>query len=80
MNTYWNGEPCAARKVRVIVGETFYLDDEDGAGWDKVTVGRGSPRWPHSSLDVERVLPLDGVHTSPSSTENQAEPKAKPSS
>ena len=81
--TYWNGEPCEARKVIVIVGESprstwwcagfagqqrkavevtyagqppFYLDNEDGRGWGKVTVGRGSPVYPHSSLPVASVV------------------------
>lgn len=81
--TYWNGESCEARKVRVIVGNTgrfatpwfldyvgqeraavevtyashvFYIDDENGHGWRKVTEGRGGPRWSHGSLEVERVL------------------------
>lgn len=31
-------------------GDVFYLADEDGEGWRKVTVGRGSPRWPSASL------------------------------
>ena len=71
--TYWNGERCEARCVRIVVpewedgdppkawwlnhvGETrnavevsygqqrFVLDNNDGSGWLKVTVGRGSPR------------------------------------
>lgn len=81
--TYWNGEPCKARIVRVIVGDhgrferpwflpyvgkvldavevryansTFYIDNYLDQGWKKVTEGRGSPNWPHSSLDVDRVL------------------------
>jgi hypothetical protein len=133
--TYWNGDPCEARRVRVIVedrpsaakywarpfvgqernavevtyaGSTFYLDDEGyddapenyaymrdaalslskslggrlseeqalermgvkpeqedgshlrvgypGHGWAKVTEGRGSPQYGHSSLSVERVI------------------------
>lgn len=83
MRTYWNGERCEARRVRVIVGDsgqfpcpwfrsivgqerdavevtyngsTFYLDNENGSGWGKVTGGRGSPNYGHRSLDVERVL------------------------
>lgn len=74
--TYWNGEECAARKVRVIVGtaakptfwhaglegteraavevsygdQQFLLDNEAGDGWQKVTEGRGSPRYGHKSL------------------------------
>lgn len=88
--TYWNGEPCDARRVLVIVGntgrfstpwfidyvgqerhavevtygrETFYLDDEGGHGWRKVTEGRGSPRWSHGSLEVERIVQVH--HGSP---------------
>lgn len=88
--TYWNGRPCKARVVRVIVGkalrptwwcaglegtereaveikyggQTIYIDndvwaaddDEGGFGWEKVTIGRGSPQWGHRGLPVERVL------------------------
>jgi hypothetical protein len=81
--TFWNGEPCHARKVRVVIGNhgnfdhpwflpfvgherdaveitydnrTFYIDDSNGTGWHKVTLGKGSPRWGHSSLDVDQVL------------------------
>lgn len=81
--TYWSGQPCAAREVRVIVadapefprywarefvgqereavevqahGEKFYLDNEDGRGWRKVTVGKGSPQWGHGTLRVAAVL------------------------
>lgn len=28
----------------------FYIYDEDGSGWFKVTEGYGSPRWGHSSI------------------------------
>lgn len=82
MTTYWNGEPCEARVVRVIVGsslkptwwcadlegtereavevrydgQTFYLDNENNAGWLKVTLGEGAPGWGHRSLPVERVV------------------------
>lgn len=81
--TYWNFEPCEARIVRIVVGnsgrfekpwfepylgtireavevkyyrQTFYIDNEFGVGWRKVTEGRGSPNYPHSSIDVARVL------------------------
>ena len=81
--TFWNGEPCKARIVVVIVGKSlretwwcaklegqkrqavevnyrgeapFYLDNENGQGWVKVTEGRGSPQWGHSSIPVERVV------------------------
>lgn len=81
--TYWNGEPCEARLVEVIVGkpprptwwcadlegqtrkavevdyhgQKFYLDNDDGSGWHKVTVGRGSPNFFHASIPITRVLP-----------------------
>lgn len=80
--TYWNGEPCNARRVLAMVGtvpvptwwcngmegtvrraveiryrgsKPFYLDDEDGSGWRKVTQGRGLPSWGHRSLPVSEV-------------------------
>ncbi|RKX65384.1 MAG: hypothetical protein DRP42_04860 [Tenericutes bacterium] len=51
--TWWCAdlEGHARRAVEVVYGgETFFLDDEDGSGWAKVTEGHGSPNWPHSSL------------------------------
>jgi hypothetical protein len=80
--TFWNGEPCKARRVIVIVGkaekptfwyanlegqerqavevvygdQTFYLDNVTDSGWDKVTAGKGSPRYGHRSLKVARVV------------------------
>lgn len=83
--TWWNGEPAQACRVRVVVGpapvrtwwcadlvgqeraavevlygsERFYLDDEDGTGWAKVTEGHGSPSWPHRGLP-SRSTPVDG--------------------
>jgi hypothetical protein len=85
--TYWNGEPCPARKVRVIVADSgffpaywarefvgqereavevsyfdkpFYLDNEDGSGWRKVTEGHGSPAWGHRDLEIERIVEASG--------------------
>lgn len=81
--TYWNFEPCEARIVKIIVGNSgrfekpwfqpylgtvreaveivqgrqkFYIDNQFDNGWKKVTEGKGSPTWGHSSLDAERVL------------------------
>lgn len=80
--TFWNGQPCQARRVVVEVGPSprptwwcatleghkreavevvchegkFYLDNEDGSGWLKVTEGHGSPEIAHSELPVRRVL------------------------
>lgn len=52
---YWARHLVGTRRKAVEVeygGETFYLDDEDGSGWNKVTHG-GSPHWAHSSLTIE---------------------------
>lgn len=52
---YWARDLVGTGRKAVRVdygGETFYLDDEDGTGWDKVTHG-GSPNWGHRSLEVE---------------------------
>lgn len=81
--TFWNGEPCEAQRLCVIVGDTgrfaepwfkdyvgcerpavevtydghtFYIDNEYGAGWLKVTTGKGSPLKAHRSLDVDRIV------------------------
>lgn len=45
----FKGTERAAVKVTVD-GRTFYIDDESGKGWLKVTVGRGSPNVGHLSL------------------------------
>jgi hypothetical protein len=87
--TFWNGEPCEARRVTVVVadddrfpnywardlvgtrrdavevtyhGHTFYLDNDDGEGWRKVTEGQGSWRWPHGSLAISEVVDGDGIN------------------
>lgn len=82
--TYWNGEPCMAQPVQLLVGmppeglhpqywaadligtvrnvtkvtygnRVFYLDNENGGGWFKVTKGRGSPHIGSMSLYGEEV-------------------------
>lgn len=46
--------------VRVRYGSrTFYLDNEDGTGWTKVTTGFGSPGMPSKSLYGTEVVPQD---------------------
>lgn len=37
-------------------GHTFYIDNEDGEGMRKVTLGRGGPDFPHKSIPVGAVL------------------------
>jgi len=59
VSTWWfHGlEGTKRRAVEVTYqGEVFYLDDEDGSGWAKVTKGRGSPHWGHKSLNIAKVL------------------------
>lgn len=56
---YWArdlvGQEREAVKV-VYNGAAFYLDNETGEGWAKVTLYRGSPRVPHRNLNVERII------------------------
>ncbi|MDX3634305.1 hypothetical protein PV728_29390 [Streptomyces europaeiscabiei] len=52
---YWARHLVGTRRQVVEVtygGETFYIDNEDGSGWNKVTHG-GAPFWGHSSLTIE---------------------------
>lgn len=47
--------PTKAHRARLLTGVhpgAFYIDDADGSGWAKVTVGLGSPRTGHRSLDA----------------------------
>lgn len=56
---YWARDLAGTERDAVEVrydGIYFYLDDEDGSGWDKVTTGRGSPRQAHRELAIERVV------------------------
>ncbi len=34
----------------------FYIDDRNGSGWYKVTKGHGSPSYPHSDFEIERIV------------------------
>ena len=44
------------RAVEIIYGERkFYLADEDGNGWHKVTIEAG-PHWGHKSVTCAEVL------------------------
>lgn len=56
--SYWARQYVGNERFAVEIkynGSTFYIDDEDGSGWDKVTNG-GGPDMPHKSLDVDKVL------------------------
>jgi hypothetical protein len=62
--TWWCAglEGTVREAVEVRYGaDVFYLDNENGSGWGKVTAGFGSPHVGHSSLPVARVLnPVEG--------------------
>jgi hypothetical protein len=52
---YWARHLVGTRRNAVEVtytGRTFYIDDEDNSGWNKVTHG-GPPFWGHRSLTIE---------------------------
>jgi hypothetical protein len=57
---YWAkslvGTERAAVEVTPVGRRPFYLDDEDGHAWHKITVGHGSPHAGHRSLDVARII------------------------
>lgn len=43
--------------IQVIQGsDVFYLDNEDGSGFEKVTIGMGSPKWAHRSVYSEKLV------------------------
>ena len=58
--TWWcahlEGEEIDAVEVTVDQSPPFYLENATGEGWRKVTEGRGSPTWSHSSVPVLRVV------------------------
>ena len=55
-DTWWcSGLEGAVRKAVAVYYfddqiVSYFLDDEDGSGWAKVTEGHGSPNWSHRSL------------------------------
>lgn len=57
--TWWcAGLEGAERKAVEVVysGQTFYLDDENGSAWLKVTKGYGGPEWGHKSLPDDSTV------------------------
>lgn len=49
----WCGEWSGVWPGTIGTVPPFYLDDEDGTGWRKVTEGQGSPWCYHRSVPVE---------------------------
>lgn len=71
--TFWNGEltPCTrgtavvhGERIDVVIvqyfGDTFYLDNQAGTGWCKVTCGHGSPSYGHRNVFPEAGSFLTG--------------------
>ena len=59
VDTWWCAPLAGQRRAAVEViygGRKFFLDNEDGSGWFKVTDGRGSPRWADRSLPDTSVV------------------------
>jgi len=57
--TWWCAALKGTERAAVEVsygGGRFFLDDEDGSGWAKVTAGHGSPRVRHRSLPDSSVV------------------------
>lgn len=62
---YWARDLVGQERAAVEInyaGHVFYIDDQEhdgvggpGCGWAKVTLGRGSPRFAHRSLEVSEV-------------------------
>lgn len=55
---YWARHLVGHERAAVRVsynGDRFYLDDEDGSGWTKVTHG-GGPGYHHRELFIEREV------------------------
>ena len=64
--TYWyHGLEGTERKAVEVTHDdySFFLDDEDGGGWLKVTLGRGGPDYGHSGLpqDSKVLREREGV-------------------
>jgi hypothetical protein len=60
--TWWFASLVGTERPAVEIayeGEKFLIDDENGAGWRKVTSGRGSPHLGHKSLCGEVIRELE---------------------
>ena len=57
--TWWCADLEGQERKAVEVSyfdKPFFLDDEDGSGWRKVTEGHGSPTWGHRGLPGDSVV------------------------
>lgn len=66
---YWARHLVGSRRnvVEVVYGDQrFYLDDEAGEGWNKVTHG-GGPHWAHNNItiDPDSIQPRGAGHADP---------------
>lgn len=74
-STWWCAELEGQERAAVEVtyyDQRFLLDDEDGSGWHKVTIGRGSPEWGHSGLPDDSVVLRD--REAPAADESEKRP------
>lgn len=58
---YWARDLIGTEREAVRVeygGRIFYLDNEDGSGWAKVTTGFGGPSWPFKSVYGTEVFAI----------------------
>jgi hypothetical protein len=59
VDTWWCAKIVGHEREAVEVSygnNLFYLDNEHGEGWDKVTIGRGGPDYGHSSIPNARLV------------------------
>jgi hypothetical protein len=59
VSTWWCADLEGKERRAVDVtsaGQVFYLDNEDGSAWAKVTVGRGSPGYGHRGFPNDSEL------------------------
>lgn len=56
---WYRKEDLIGTRVKAVAvlynGASFYLYDQDGQGWHKVTEGHGSPRWGHLGIGLRDV-------------------------
>jgi hypothetical protein len=65
VDTWWCADLEGQERDAVIVSygdEVFFLDNEDGSGWAKVTDGRGSPLRLHRSLPSSSRYVFESAH------------------
>lgn len=64
--TFWYADLEGTEREAVEISDAnqageqpFYIDNENNEGWIKVTEGKGSMWYPHSSLEIEKVIEVN---------------------